>query len=77
MDLLMKKLKELGGKTEHWKKPKAGEPCSHMHVECWDRNFMCSGCYQEVTDPDRVRSEQEIMKRLGEEDLGKLRCHRH
>jgi hypothetical protein len=30
---------------------------------------MCSGCNQDVTDPDRVSSEKEISNRLGAEDL--------
>ena len=69
MDLLMNELSELNVKTEYWKKPKSGETCRHVHVMCWDDKFMCSGCNQEVTDPNRVSSEKEISKRLGAEDL--------
>ena len=68
MDLLMKRLNELHSTTKEWKKPNTGNPCNHMHVECWSGVFMCSGCHQEVTDPDRVHVEQTMMERLGAED---------
>eukprot|EP01036_Dinobryon_divergens_P037019 gene37019-48314_t len=71
MNTLMEELKSLQQETLAWKKPKAGEPCSHMHVECWDGKFMCLGCSpaQEITDPERIKTEQEIMQKLGDEDL--------
>eukprot|EP01036_Dinobryon_divergens_P030422 gene30422-39665_t len=71
MNTLMEELKILQQKTLAWKKPKAGEPCSHMHVECWDGKFMCLGCSpaQKITDPERIRTEREIMQKLGDEDL--------
>ena len=68
LNLLMKKLADLHETTEHKEKNNTREHCSHMHAECWEGKFMCSGCYQEVTDPDRVHSENEIMNRLGAED---------
>jgi len=70
MDSLMSEFSELSVKTtEYWKKPKSGETSRHVHVMCWDDKFMCSGCNQDVTDPDRVSSEKEISNRLGAEDL--------
>jgi len=71
MNTLMDELKILQQETLAWKKPKAGEPCSHMHVECWDGKFMCLGCSpaQEITDPERIKTEREIMQKLGDEDL--------
>ena len=71
MNTLMYELKILQQETLAWKKPQAGEPCNHMHVECWDGKFMCLGCSpaQEITDPERIRTEREIMQKLGDEDL--------
>ena len=68
MDLLMERLKRLHGKTEQSKKIKAGKPCDHMHVECWNGVFMCSMCHQPVTDPDRIQRENDLRNQLGEED---------
>eukprot|EP01035_Chromulina_nebulosa_P025430 gene25430-biopygen16455 len=70
MNTLMEELKILQQETQEWKKPTAGEPCNHMHVECWDGKFMCSGCSppQEITDPQRIQREKEIQKKLGDED---------
>eukprot|EP01036_Dinobryon_divergens_P025955 gene25955-34555_t len=70
MNTLMEELKILQQDTLAWRKPKAEEPCSHMHVECWDGKFMCSGCSppQEITDREQIKSEQEIRQKLGDED---------
>lgn len=52
----MEELKDLEQQTLAWKKPKAGEElCSHMHMECRDRKFVCLGCSQEVTDADKIK----------------------
>ena len=70
MNTLMEELKILQQETLAWKKPKVGEPCSHMHVECWDGKFMCSGCSppQEITDQEQIKREQEILEKLGDKD---------
>eukprot|EP00597_Dinobryon_sp_UTEXLB2267_P000300 CAMPEP_0170072478 /NCGR_PEP_ID=MMETSP0019_2-20121128/10112_1 /TAXON_ID=98059 /ORGANISM="Dinobryon sp., Strain UTEXLB2267" /LENGTH=467 /DNA_ID=CAMNT_0010281481 /DNA_START=31 /DNA_END=1434 /DNA_ORIENTATION=- len=69
MNTLMEALKELQQNTREWKKSKAGELCSHMHVECWNGKFMCSGCHQEVSDPERVSNEEQLMKNIGANDF--------
>jgi len=56
MNELMEELKELQQHTLEWRKPKTGESCSHMHVECWSGIFMCSGCHTAVTDADVIVS---------------------
>jgi len=68
LNTLMDELKVLQEKTLEWKKPKAGDSCSHMHVECWNGIFMCSGCYKEISDPERVQSEKELMNKIGASD---------
>ena len=68
LDTLMEQLKDLEQQTLLWKKPRAGDPCSHMHVECRDGKFVCLGCSQEVTDPEKIVSEQEIRQKLGDDD---------
>eukprot|EP01036_Dinobryon_divergens_P034706 gene34706-44886_t len=68
--MLMEELKDLEQQTLAWKKPKAGDLCSHMHMECRDGKFVCLGCSQEVTDADKIKREreQEIEQKLGEEN---------
>jgi hypothetical protein len=69
MNLLMDKLKKLHDKHfDQRNETNMGESCSHMHVECWGEVFMCSACYQAVSDSDRIYKELEMMKQLGDAD---------